>query len=113
MAQEHVSGVTVVPLPTPSFYLLSCASYQCSTPATEAYPCVPKPHQVAVADISRRMWQEGCLDKTSCLPRRRQDKVSKMAARLTAAGGTRTRTSLSSHPLAASQDTQAVTILEM
>lgn len=74
------------------------------------YPCVPRPHQVSMAraDISRHIWQEDSLVKNSCLPENLQDKASKMAVRLTAAGGTHTRTSSSSHPLAASQDTQAV-----
>ena len=46
-------------------------------PVTEACAVFPGPCQVAlaVADVSRHIWQESSLGNASCLPGRLQDKV--------------------------------------
>ena len=75
-ALAHVSGITAMPLSTPS-HLLSDAQHQCSTPVTEASATSSRGpiRSLWLADISRPMRQEGSFVNASRLPWRLQDKV--------------------------------------
>lgn len=79
LAQDHLSGVTVVPLPKLPFYPLSVLLTSVWYQPLRPHSCIPKPHQVSMAraDISRHVWQEGSLHKNLCLPEKLQDKASK------------------------------------
>lgn len=84
VALAHASGVTAMPLPTPSLVSCLAVSIGVSCQSLRCLLCLPRPHRVSVSVVhtSRHIWQVGSFDNNPCLTWRLKDKVPQALATL-------------------------------